>query len=230
MTHYTYLLIDFLSVIVCFIFSFDKRIRFNVYFGPFLKAAALVAAPFIAWDIWFTAKGIWWFNGDYTIGLNLLGLPVEEWLFFFCIPFSCVFTFFCLDRFTRINPGGRVNAAVSWLAILVCFPVAIIYHDRWYPFVTALTTGIAVLYLHFVARAAWIGKASLAYIILMPGFFLVNGLLTGTALASPVVNYNPAQILNIRLLTIPVEDFVYGYALFVLNIHFFQLFSKKNNS
>jgi len=35
------------------------------------------------------------------------------------------------------------------------------------------------------------------------------------------------QILNIRILTIPVEDAVYGYAQFMLNIYFFKQFQKN---
>lgn len=38
---------------------------------------------------------------------------------------------------------------------------------------------------------------------------LVNGYLTWR----PIVIYNPEMMLNIRLLTIPVEDFLYGFAL-----------------
>jgi len=37
------------------------------------------------------------------------------------------------------------------------------------------------------------------------------------------------QILNIRILTIPVEDAVYGYAQFMLNIYFFKQFQKIND-
>jgi len=47
---------------------------------------------------------------------------------------------------------------------------------------------------------------------------LVDGVLTGTGLPSPVVSYNPSYILGIRIKTIPVEDFIYGFELFVLNL------------
>lgn len=53
----TYASVLFFTVIICFIASFDRRLRFNQYFVPFIKAAVLVAIPFIAWDVWFTSKG-----------------------------------------------------------------------------------------------------------------------------------------------------------------------------
>ena len=65
---YTYILILFFTIIICFLSSFDSRILFHRHFGAFFKAALVVAVPFIAWDIWFKAKGVWWFNTDYKLG------------------------------------------------------------------------------------------------------------------------------------------------------------------
>ena len=230
MKQYTYLLVDFLTIIVCFVFSFHKRIRFNRHFGAFLKAAMLVAVPFIAWDIWFTASGVWWFNSSYTIGRTIVGLPVEELLFFICIPFSCVFTFFCLDKFFDLGWANKYNTYLVWLLTSACLIAAIVFNNRMYPFVTALSASITLVYLHLVAKASWIGKASLVYLLLMLGFIPVNGVLTGTGLESPVVNYNPIEIINTRVLTIPAEDFLYGYTLFLLNLYLFFLFTSQKKS
>lgn len=229
MKPYTYLLINFLTVIICFIFSFDKRIQFNKHFSAFLKASTLTAIPFIAWDVWFTAHGIWWFNTAYTTGLSLLGLPIEEWLFFFCIPFSCVFTYFCLDKFFDLKWASAFNNSIVFVSVIICVVIALLHHDKIYTFVTALITVATLIYLHFVARVSWIGQASLVYTILMLGFFPVNGVLTGTGLESPIVNYNPKEFLSFRLLTIPIEDAVYGYTQFLLNIYLFKLFQKPHN-
>lgn len=229
MQSYTYLLINFLTVIICFIYSFDKRIQFNKHFPAFLKASVLVAIPFIAWDIWFTAQGVWWFNTDYTTGLKLIGLPIEEWMFFIFIPFSCVFTYFCFDKFFNLDWTKSFNNIIVFVTIIGCMVVALVHYDKIYTFVTAIATVATLIYLHFIARVDWIGKASLVYTVLMLGFFPVNGVLTGTGLEAPIVNYTSGRFLGIRILTIPIEDAVYGYTQFILNIYFFKLFSKNKN-
>ena len=230
MQAYTYLLVNFMSVIVCFIFSFHKRIQFNKHFAAFFKACALAAIPFVAWDIWFTKTGVWSFNSSYTLGLKIAGLPIEEWLFFVCIPFSCVFTFFWLDKFFNLSRANKYTGYIVWITLIVCIIVAVFFNHHIYTFVTAVFTAITVFYLHYIVKVHWIGEASLVFFILMPAFFLVNGVLTGTGLASAIVNYNSKQILNIRMGTIPVEDTVYGYSQFLLTIYFFKIFQKTNSN
>lgn len=227
MKPFTYLLILFFTVIVCFIASFDKRIEFYKHFASFLKAAVVVAIPFILWDAWFTLHGVWWFNFNYTVGIVILGLPIEEWLFFICIPFSCLFTYYCCDKFFNLSWTAAFNNMIVFASVIICSLMALLYTDRAYTFVTALVTVVTLIYLHFYARASWIGQASLVFFILMAGFFPVNGILTGTGLESPIVNYNPDESLGVRMLTIPIEDAVYGYSQFLWGIYFFKIFQKK---
>lgn len=226
---YTYSAILFFTVIICFIASYDKRIYFNRHFGEFLKSAIIVAIPFIAWDIWFTAKGVWWFNTDYTLGIVLAGLPIEEWLFFICIPFSCIFTYFCFEKFFRLGWLSGFNNLIVFISVVICSVMALLHYDKIYTLITAIATLTTLIYLHFIVRAEWIGKASLVFTVLMLGFLPVNGVLTGTGLESPIVNYNPRDFLGVRILTIPIEDAVYGYTQFLLVLFFFKLFKKRND-
>lgn len=227
MLQYTYLLINFFTVIVCFIFSFHHKIKFNRHFKAFILASSIVALFFIIWDIWFTKIGVWWFNDKYLLGLRIVNLPIEEILFFICIPFSCIFTYFCLDKFFRLDWKPEMEKIFVIFSILTLVILALYCNNRIYPFMTFLTTAISLFVLYFILNARWIGKASFIYLILMPGFLGVNGILTGTGLDSPIVNYNPEHFLGIRILTIPIEDTVYGYEMILWNIFLFQKFKRK---
>ncbi len=224
---YTYLLVLFFTIIICFVASFDKRIKFYKHFAAFLKAGIVVAIPFILWDIWFTHLGVWWFNTDYTMGLVIAGLPLEEWLFFICIPFSCIFTYYCFDKFFDLSKLASFNNIIVFFSVVVCAVAALLFYTKIYTFITALITMFTLIYLHFVARVEWITQASFLFCILMLGFFPVNGVLTGTGIEHPIVNYNPADFLGIRILTIPIEDAVYGYSQFLWVIFFFKRFKRK---
>lgn len=226
MLSYTYLLIDFFTVIICFIFSFHHKIKFNRHFGAFLGASVIVGLVFIGWDAWFTKIGVWWFNDKYLLGIRILNLPIEEILFFICIPFSCVFTYFCLDKFFKLDWKPLPEKVFVILSIMAAAIIGFYYNDKIYTSFTFITTSLSIFVLYFVLKSRWIGKASFIYLILMPGFLLVNGILTGTGLESPIVNYNPNDFLGIRILTIPIEDTVYGYELILWNIYLFQKLKK----
>ena len=127
MWQYTYLAINFFTIIICFIFSFHPKIKFNRHFRAFIMASVLVASAFIAWDAWFTANGVWWFNDRYLIGIRLFGLPLEELLFFICIPFSCVFTYHCLDKFFKLDWNVSIEKIFVIVSAIVCFIIAYLF-------------------------------------------------------------------------------------------------------
>ena len=230
MLQYTYLAINFFTIIICFIFSFHPKIKFHRHFKAFLFSSIIVALFFIAWDVWFTANGVWWFNDKYLIGKRLFGLPIEELLFFICIPFSCVFTYFCLDKFFKLNWKLSIEKIFVIISIIACIILAIIFKDKIYSLITFLTTAITLMVLYFVLKVKWISKASFIYLVLMPGFLAVNGILTGTGLDSPIVNYNPKDFIGFRILTIPIEDTVYGYEMILWNLFFFHKLKKDEQN
>jgi lycopene cyclase domain-containing protein len=51
-----------------------------------------VAPPFVLWDVLATRAGHWSFDLTQTFGLELIGLPVEELLFFVVVPLASVMT------------------------------------------------------------------------------------------------------------------------------------------
>lgn len=57
------------------------------------------------------------------------------------------------------------------------------------------------------------------------GFLFCNGILT----AVPIVTYNPSEMLNVRFFTIPVEDFVYGFALVTSTISIYEFINRKES-
>ncbi len=55
------------------------------------------------------------------------------------------------------------------------------------------------------------------------GFLVCNGILT----ALPVVTYNPSEMLDVRFFTIPLEDFIYGFALVTATISIYEFVKRK---
>jgi lycopene cyclase domain-containing protein len=218
-----YLLINLGTILIPFAFSFHPKLKFNLTFKPFFIANSIVALIFIAWDIGFTQMGIWGFNADYTMGLNLWNLPIEEVLFFTCIPFACVFTYHCLNLFFTIRWSASVEQIVIISLAAILFTTGLLNIEKGYTAATFISLSLILLLLKFIANCTWLPKLLTIYPVLLVPFFIVNGLLTGSWIEQPVVWYNNDENLGIRLLTIPVEDVFYGFELILLNIYFYHL-------
>jgi lycopene cyclase domain-containing protein len=222
-----YLLVNLFTISIPFIFSFHPKIQFYKTWGAFFLASILVGAVFVIWDAVFTHIGVWNFNPDYLLGIYLFNLPVEEVLFFICIPFSCVFTYFCLDKFFNLAWNPRTEAIFCAVFAFLLIVVGTYFHDRIYTIITMYSTALVCLYLKFLARVDWFGKAAFVYAILLLPFFVVNGILTGSGIEEAVVRYNPVHHMGFRLLTIPVEDAFYGFELILLNLYFYKLIQAR---
>jgi lycopene cyclase domain-containing protein len=222
-----YLLIDLSAIAVPLLFSFHPKIKFYKSWSALSKSILVVAVLFLLFDSLFTSLGVWSFNPLYLTGIHLYNLPLEEILFFICIPFSCVFTYYCLNQFYDLSWNPRKEAIFCLLISYALLTLGLLYRDKIYTSSTFISTAIICLLLKFLFRINWFGRACTVFGVLLIPFFLVNGVLTGTGLAQPVVRYNPGENLGIRILTIPIEDFIYGFELFILNLFFYLRWSNK---
>jgi lycopene cyclase domain-containing protein len=61
------------------------------------------------------------------------------------------------------------------------------------------------------------------WIVMFVLIFIINGYLTWR----PIVLYGEGHYLGIRLFTIPIEDFLYGFSLLTLNISIWEFYSRR---
>ena len=224
---YTYLIIDFAAFIVPFIFSFHPKIKFYKEFKYFLPANLSVALLFILWDTLFTDLKVWRFNSDYITGFYFGNLPIEEVLFFIFIPFSCLFTYHCFKKLINIDPRLNYDKKVSLILICILSLIGIYFIDRKYTASTFISLSIVLYFFQFIFKLEWLRTFYFTYMILLFPFLIVNGILTGSGLENPIVLYDNSENLNLRLMTIPVEDIFYGMCLILLNVLLYETFSNR---
>ena len=224
---HTYLLINLFSISIPFIASFDRRLQFHREWRYFIPGMLITLAFFIAWDVLFTDLGVWGFNPRYLTGINIINLPLEEWLFFIAIPYACVFTYHALNYLVRKDVFGPYARIISWVFVVVLTAVALFNLQRTYTSVTFLLTAAFILVHLVFLKSDYLGRFYFAYLFILIPFFIVNGLLTGSFIEEQVVWYDDTRNLGIRLFTIPVEDSIYGMLLIMMNVTFLEEFRKR---
>lgn len=221
---YTYLLINFLTVLFPVLLSFDKRVRFYKSWKFIWPGMAITGFIFLFWDVLFTINGVWSFNNQRIIGLKFYELPLEEILFFLTVPFACLFIDACLNHYVKWQISYKLTRAVTILFTLFSFVTAIYFHDRLYTLVTFGLLFILLAVLQFVFKVKWLNRFYLTYMVALIPFYIVNGLLTSI----PVVMYNNLENVAIRVGTIPLEDHFYCMAMLLMNVGFFEYFKQRS--
>jgi len=225
--HYSYFFILAASLAGPLALSFDKKVTFYKKWKYLFPAMILPAVIYVLWDIYFTANGVWGFNEAYITGIKIINLPIEEVLFFFIVPYCCVFIYECICcYFPNWKDNKRGDTVLKCLALALAI-AGVIFYDRHYTCWTFLLTAffIAVIYTfrqYFILFNTRLFLISYG-IILVP-FLIVNGFLT----AMPIVMYNNEENLGVRIYTIPFEDIFYGMLLVLMNIVIYEKLKNSN--
>lgn len=188
------------------------KARFWQRWRNMLYGLGAVSAPFVLWDIVAVEQRHWSFSEHYTQPLRILGLPLEEILFFVVVPLACMFVW----TFIESKPNKRIindqrakniviNAALAMAAVGIFIPSI-------YTRIVLLVAAVACFLLSrypglITGRRFWVFQATVL------GLFLIcNTILTSL----PIISYHPDAIIGLRLGTIPIEDVFYNFALITL--------------
>ena len=205
--------------------SFEWRINLFQKWKPLCLSILFMMLLFIPWDIWFAKEGVWWFNKNYTLGLTLFYLPVEEWLFFIIVPYACFFIYEVLNFYIKKDILYKAAQPFFIVLGLMLIVFSIVYFPKYYTSLTFGLTGISCLVTVFL-KPNWMGRFLLMYLVSFIPFLIVNGLLTGCLIKSPIVNYNPSEIIGLRILTIPIEDSIYNLLMLMIVVSVYEKFRK----
>jgi lycopene cyclase domain-containing protein len=217
--HYTYLIILIASIAAPIALSFDKKVQYYKNFKYILPSILITATFFWIWDIRFTANQVWSFNPDYVMGIDILGMPVEEWLFFLVIPYCCIFIYEVLKVYLKDYEYAAFFKRFSLFLVGLFAFIGYLYNNQGYTLVTFSFSAVYLAYTAFRNKFnPYLTKFYFAYFVSLIPFLIVNGILTSL----PVVEYNSAHIMNIRIVNIPIEDFSYLFLLLLMAITIYE--------
>ncbi|AWG23098.1 hypothetical protein FFWV33_16975 [Flavobacterium faecale] len=225
-----YLILNIASFIIPFLYSFEKRMRFSNRWKAFIPSLAITAIFFIGWDIFFTKVGVWHFNPRYHTGLEIFGLPIEEWLFFFCIPYASLFIHFAFHYFLpKVALSPKAVFRIYAVIIAIVLPILVLNFGKWYT--TVNYSLLIILLTYTVIKAPHVLQTFfITFLLILVPFALVNGILTGSFIDEPVVYYNDLENLGIRLGTIPVEDVAYAFSMLLMSLVIMDKIERKPNN
>ncbi len=186
--------------------SFEPRIRFISQWKYTFGAIALSMIPYIIWDSAVTNRH-WSFNASYTFPFRFAKLPLEEWLFFITVPYACLFT----REVLRLYVKNVINRELEWARVgfFAMIPIGLVVYrtGREYTALVLIALGAVAFLDRQLKTDIFLQTRSYWYFgIVVLCTLIFNMYLT----ARPILIYDAAYQLDLRLITIPIEDFGYG--------------------
>lgn len=223
---FTYSIILLISLSYPLYRSFGSPLNFYKKFHALFPAIVITAIIYLTWDIYFTKMGYWGFNPDYLLGLFIGGLPIEEWLFFIIIPFSCMFIYEVI-RYLLLDWSKKFNHPfIHITSMLILFLVFITNMEKAYTS-TAAIYALVILFLTWIFQKDMLPIFYLAFIFMLIPFLIVNGILTGAFIPEEVVWYNNEENLGIRIYTIPLDDVIYCFGMMLTVATLYEFLLKR---
>lgn len=222
---YTYLFINVFSILIPLARSFESKLKFYHRWICYLPAIAITAGVFVLWDYFKTKAGVWSFNDAYILGYKKGGLPLEEYLFFITIPYSCVFVYDVVSHFINKNVfSPKLGQLLNFMSFVSLVLSVFLFHLT-YTFSVLFIISFVIPITVYILNTAQLDRLALTFLLCLLPMFVVNGLLTGL----PVVLYDNSRNTAIRVGTIPIEDFIYFAILLSMNITIYESL-RKNHS
>ena len=227
MEKYTYLLLDIFTIALPFFWSFEKKVFFVKYWRGLFLGIAVMGLVFIPWDVWFTSMQVWGFNERYLTGIKIANLPIEEWLFFIAVPYACAFLYETLNYYLPKTLLSGIQDKITAVLIFVSFVLSIMFVDRIYTFTTFSLLSLFLIWHLLINRSDFLGQFYMLFLFVQIPFILVNGVLTGMFTDEPIVWYNNAENMGIRIITIPVDDVGYNMLMLLVVITVLEMFKVR---
>jgi lycopene cyclase domain-containing protein len=215
------------SIFFPLVLSFDQKVNFKQYFKILPFSIGSIAVLFVIGDVLYTHLGVWGFNDQYHLPIKIMGLPLEEMTFFIAVPYACLFIFQTFKSYFNFPNNRHIFSAFGLLS-LILLAFGILHIHQLYSAATFISSALILAYLAY-QKSDFSTALLITYIVSCIPFFLVNGFLTGMFTPEPIVWYNDAENLGIRMITIPIEDLSYSFNLIALNIIVFEFLKNKRN-
>jgi lycopene cyclase domain-containing protein len=203
-------------------FIYKKTVKLNV--RSFISALLPIALFFIGVDVLVTGL-FWFFNPLYNLGITIFGLPIEEILFFFTVPYACLFLWVNISHAYKTK-SLKVTDIIykALLFLLLVLAILFLFLGYLYTSYAVLLLACAVLYDLLLKTHLLSDKRFYGFLILVIMCITIfNGYLT----YRPVVTYTDSLKLAFEVGTIPIEDYIYGIALVYLTTAGYSFRVKK---
>ncbi len=204
-----------------FVFAL-KLPLFKNYFA-LIPALIIPAVFFSVIDGFFTRWSLCGLNSQYILGFYWLGLPLEQIAFYFSMPLASLVIYEAVAKLLPKDVMRLFTKAITVFLLLLTIVLFFVFRKQLYTSVTMLLCAFLLSYRAWVAQPKSLSRFYLSYLFVLIPVLMIYGILTSIG----ALWYDPKQIIGLKLAAIPVENMLYFFALFLMNVGIYDGFKHR---
>ena len=220
---YVFLLYSFLLIPICCLISY-KTTEINL--KKLVTIIGLCILIGIVWDYFSITLGIWSFPNGSSL-LLLLGIPIEEILFFILYPTLAILIYLSQQKHNNTNwlhiPESIALSLVGLIQILILI-IIYVFKKTNYLSLLMLFAGVPTIYFLF-KRGERINKLNLLFTVIIMVFISI--LIDHFAIVKGVWSYNDEFLIG-KIGIIPIESIFFAVFISTLTIGLYSSLPENN--
>ncbi|ETZ21274.1 lycopene cyclase domain-containing protein [Pedobacter sp. V48] len=220
---YYYLLINLALLLLSFLLALDKKASPIRSWKPMIPAVLASGLFFSVVALVFNQFKLSVFSAEYTVGVHILQLPIEEILFHFILAFAGLNVYVVLNAHFSKNNLEKFSLSFSNLLLGVLFAMLFFTYTKLYSVVTFSVLFLLLFYIEYVNKLRFMYKFYRAYVVLLIPFCLLYLLIGGL----PILTYVFEETIKLKLGTIPFENLFSLMSNLLLSVYLFEVIKSK---
>lgn len=221
--NYIFLLLNLFLFLIPICLSFDKKVFPVGQLKSTIAATLITGIIFSAIAIFFTLFKVWSFDSVFLSGVYYRGLPLEQYLFSFTFTFAGLGIYQFLNAKFPNNQLQKFSLSVSNLMLGVCVAFLFFAYAKWYTVITFSILLILLLYIEYLNKLRFMYRFYRAYLVCLIPFYICYGIICNL----PIVQYQAAETIKLKLQNIPLENHFYIMGMLLLAVYAFEFFEKR---
>lgn len=205
---YYYLLINLVLLLLSFLLALDKKASPIRSWKSMIPAVLVSGLFFSIVTLILNQFKISVFNPDYTVGIRILQLPIEEILFHFVFAFAGISIYVVLNSRFPKNNLEKFSLSFSNLLLGVLFAMLFFTYTKIYSVVAFSVLFLLLFYVEYVNKLRFMYRFYRVYAVLLIPFCLLFELIGG--------------------LSVPFEWFFYLMSNLLMSIYLFEVIKSKS--
>lgn len=220
--NYIFLIITICLLVIPFLLLLDKKHFSAEIIKTTLLPSLLVAIVFGGVAIFLTDFGVWKFFPEYTIGIKVKSVPVEQLVLNFALSFACLNLYRFLNQKYPNNEGQKYSLAISNALIGICVAFLFFAHTKAYPTIVFGILIILLLFIEYFNRLRFMYRFYRLFLASLVLLYVIYGVLCNL----PVIAYQRTETVALEIAKIPLENHFSLMAMLLMGVYLLELFSR----